>query len=237
MRKALIYFFVLNFISCSPKLGSSIIKKNPELPTNLKVLARQSGANLIKIAKHKPADGWSTCDRIWASIYKIDSVKKYETKIEWTPDRKLTWDDFKGEPNTKEFPDALAVTNSSLSYNSSSLSLFKSGKLFVQSTFHNYGSWVLPEGKTDYVLKHEQIHFDITEIYSRKLRKVLAEANVTNKNYLKANAIFEKIKNEWVMRQEAYDYETKHGLKKETQEEWEAIVLIELAKYDLYKLN
>jgi len=204
---------------------------------NLKNLARKSGANLVKLTKHKPSDKWSSCHRLWADIYKVDDVRKYETEIEWTHNRKLIWEDFKGEPDLTAFPNALAVTNSAIGFESGSFNPFKDGKLFVSNTFYNHGSWVLPEGKTDYVLRHEQIHFDITEIYTRKLRKALIDANVTTNKSSRAHSIFETIKNEWENRQEDYDYETKHGSKKETQEEWEAIVVLELARYELYKSN
>lgn len=278
MKRILIVLCLISFVSCSPKLRSSIIKKMPELSkdelvvvidildeqeilgekigeikatdnglsnncsyyeniNNLKALARQSGANLIKITGHKPADKFSSCHRLWATIYKVDNAKTYETEIEWSANRKLTWEDFKGKPDTESFPNALAVTNSGIGYEPGSISLFKDGKLFVRNVFYNHGSWVLPKGKTDYVLRHEQIHFDITEIYTRKLRKALIDANITTNNSNRAQVIFESIKKEWEQRQEDYDYSTQHGLKKETQEEWEAIVILELARYDLYKFN
>lgn len=204
---------------------------------NLKSLARQAGANLVKITKHKQPDKWSTCNRLWAAIYRIDDVKKYETEIEWTQDRLLTWNDFKGSPDLENFPEALAVTNSGIALESSSFNPLKEGKIFVKNVFYNHGSWVLPEGRNDYVLKHEQIHFDITEIYTRKLRKALIEANITANKFDKAQAIFETIKSEWKNRQEYYDYQTEHGVREETQKEWEAIVQLELASYNLYKEN
>ena len=277
MKRIVIALYFVSFISCSPKLRSSIITTLPELPAtdlvvvleiiddqiineaklgeikavdngmsnncsyyeniqNLKVLARKAGANLIKISKHKRADKWSSCDRLWATIYKVENVKTYETEIEWTPDRKLTWDDFKGQPNNTDFPDALAVTNSGITFESGSFNPFKVGGVFVRNMFINHGSWVLPEGRNDYVLRHEQIHFDITEIYTRKLRKAFSDANITANNTSRAQAIFETIKNEWEKRQNYYDTQTKHGLKAETQKEWEAIIILELANYDLYKV-
>ncbi len=204
---------------------------------NLKRLARKSGANLIRISKHKRPDKWSSCHRLWGDIYKVENVKDYETEIEWSSERKLTWDDFKGTPNTEAFPETLAVTNSSIGFEPSSFNLFKDGKLFVRAVFINHGSWFLDKGKTDYVLRHEQIHFDITEIYSRMLRKAFVDANITTMNSSKAISIFENIKEQWEGRQNKYDNETKHGKKKETQEKWEAIVELELAKYELYKSN
>ena len=69
------------------------------------------------------------------------------------------------------------------------------------------------------------------------LRKALTDANVTSNNYSKALSIFNDIKMKWEERQEYYDYQTKNGTKLETQEKWEAIIEIELAKFDLYKTN
>jgi predicted secreted Zn-dependent protease len=115
--------------------------------------------------------------------------------------------------------------------------MFKAGKVFVQSVFNTNENWVVPEGRNDYVLRHEQIHFDITEIYSRKLRKELDDANITSDNADKAKPIFEKIFNEMERRQIRYDQETQRGDKSETQEHWEAVVELELAKYEFYKSN
>ncbi|WP_411894898.1 hypothetical protein [Winogradskyella sp. A2] len=190
---------------------------------SLKKLAMQSGANVIKITRQKIPDKWSTCNRLWADIYRVDDPKLLETQIEWSEDRKLTWDDFKGKPDRENYPNALALTNSGFGYESGN-NMFKEGEVFVQSVFNTNSSWVLQEGRTDYVLRHEQIHFDITEIYSRKLRKELADAKVTSSELLRAKTIFDKVFNEMQKRQEKYDRETARGDKTETQENWEAIV-------------
>lgn len=203
---------------------------------SLKTLARKAGANVVKITEHKTPDKWSTCHRLKAKIYHVNNPKVYETKIRWSADRKLTWDDFKGQPDTLNYPNTLAMTNSGFGYESG-INMFKAGKVFVQSVFNTYDSWVVPQGRNDYVLRHEQIHFDITEIYSRKLRKELADANITSNNAVKAKPIFDRVFNEMEKRQERYDEETKRGDKKETQEHWEAVVELELVKYELYKSN
>jgi hypothetical protein len=203
---------------------------------NLKDLARKSGANLVKITEHKTPDRRSTCHRFKAKIYKVENPKFYETKIEWSAERKLTWDDFKGVPDRVKYPNALALTNSGFGYESGA-NVFKDGKIFIQSVFNTNESWVLDEGRNDYVLRHEQIHFDITEIYSRKLRKALADAKITSNTVDKAQPFFERIFREMERRQTRYDQETQRGDKKETQEHWEAVVQLELAQYDFYKGN
>ena len=203
---------------------------------NLKQLARKAGANVIKITQHKKPDKWSSCNRLWAKIYKVEYPKTYETQIVWTADRKLTWADFKGVPDTKAFPNTLAVTNSGFGFETG-FNVFKEGGLFVEATFNNYGSWVIPKGRNDYVLRHEQIHFDLTEIYSRKLRKTFADAKIKPQEGARAKQIFDAIFAELNKRQKKYDSETKHGEKERTQKYWESVVEIELAKYDLYKSN
>lgn len=199
-------------------------------------MARQAGANIIKIIQHKTPDKWSSCHRLKAKIYKVTNPKLHETKIEWSLERKLTWEDFKGVPNLKENPDTLALTSSGFGYETG-VGMFKKGEIFVQSVFYTNQSWFVPEGETDYVLRHEQIHFDITEIFSRKLRKELVEAKVTSTNFITAKPIFDRVFNEMRNRQKRYDQETVRGEKKETQEYWEAIIELELAKYEFYKSN
>jgi hypothetical protein len=198
--------------------------------------ARKVGANLIKIVEHKYPDNWSTCHRLEAVIYRVANPKDYETRIEWSADRKLTWDDFKGKPDLENHPYALALTNSGFGYESAK-TWSQTGDLFVESVFNTRESWVLPEGRNDYVLRHEQIHFDISEIYARRLRKALSDANVKAKDVTRVQQIFEEVFKEMQKRQKTYDSETYSGDKIETQKNWEAIVELELAKYALYKAN
>jgi len=196
--------------------------------------ARKAGANLIKITNIKFADKWSSCDRIYANIYKVDNPKKYETQIRWTEQRSLTWYDFKGKPDRLNYPNVLALTHCGFGYQPN-VRLFKETEFHVETTFYTGSSWYLPEGKTDYVLRHEQIHFDLAEVYSRKLKKQLIEANVSNTNSSEYIAIFNKLFQDYKERQDSYDYDTKHGTAKASQEKWNATIEIELAKYDLYK--
>ena len=201
---------------------------------NLKDIARASGANLVKITQLKEPNKWSSCFRLWGKIYKVDDPKLYETKIEWSENRRLTWDDFKGEPDTEAYPNTLAITNSGFGIESS-FNPFKASEIIVHNTFNTFKSWGLPNHKNEYVLRHEQIHFDITEIYTRKLRKSLADNNLTSKDVSRARAFFDATFQEYQLFQERYDADTQKGEKKDTQEKWEAIVEIELAKYDAYK--
>lgn len=70
-----------------------------EVIDKLKQMARENGANVIKVTEHKGPDRLSSCDRFTAKIYKVPDFRKHEKGIEWSPNRKLTWEDFKGSPN------------------------------------------------------------------------------------------------------------------------------------------
>lgn len=263
--------------SCSPKMGSSILKTLPALPNsevvivlneldeqlitaekigeikvtdngfssdcsyyeniqNLKRLARAAGANLVKITEHKSGDKWSSCDRFWADIYKVDNAIDFEVEIEWSENRKLTWDDFKGVPNSVDLPEAAAATNSGFgSYSNRPHMLETKGEFFVVTKFYKNTSWVISDKKSDYILNHEQLHFDLAEVYSRKYRKALQAAKLELRNMQQAETIFNRVYSDFVKRQERYDNETEHGINTVKQGEWNAIIEIELAKYDLYK--
>src|SRR5690349_706212 len=90
-----------------------------------------------------------------------------EDFISWSGDRLLTWEDFKCEPKTGT--DAVASTSTSLGI----AYQLVDGKLTYDVTcnFSKVKSW--GSMKTDYILAHEQGHFDITEIYARKLHEAL----------------------------------------------------------------
>lgn len=201
---------------------------------NLKEIARQSGANLLKVTKLNGPSRNSTCYRIWAKMYKVDDPKAYESKIEWSEHRRLTWVDFKAKPDTENNPNTLALTSTGFGFETG-FNPFKATPIEVRNTFNTYKSWGLPEYKNEYVLRHEQIHFDITEIFTRKLRKAYDDNKLTSKDIDRARALFEATFRDYRLFQERYDTDTQKGEKKDTQEKWEAIVEIELLKYEFYK--
>jgi predicted secreted Zn-dependent protease len=85
-------------------------------------------------------------------------------------------------------------------------------------------SWKKSSGLNDYMLQHEQTHFDITELYARILRKRLSEEIKTIKDVKKISSIGREITKQWEIEQNTYDDETDHSINKETQAEWNANV-------------
>jgi predicted secreted Zn-dependent protease len=76
--------------------------------------------------------------------------------------------------------------------------------------------------KTDYILAHEQGHFDITELFARRLHEALLQYTFNRKTYKQdINAIYQKIVREKEEMQHAYDSESDHSRKRKLQFEWE----------------
>jgi hypothetical protein len=135
--------------------------------------------------------------------------------IRWNANKPLTWKDYEGRPDPTS--DAAASTSTQLSIE---FKMSNSGFGYkIKSFFSKSKSWGLH--KSLYILSHEQGHFDIAEIYARKLHKQMSEYRFNKKTYQKdLQKIYEKVTEEKVEIQNEYDKETNHSINKEKQSEW-----------------
>ncbi len=154
--------------------------------------------------------------------------------IYWTSDYKLTWADFEGAPNYKHtYKDVSAITFSGIvDYRGC-----EDGKIIykIKAYFEKKNSWVKSIGQNDHTLEHEQIHFDITELYARKLRKALSEKMFVCGQEVAFEAFVNDFLKGWQKMQEDYDGETGYSNKHKEQEEWIRKVRMELNELDEYK--
>jgi len=154
-----------------------------------------------------------------------------ENKILWSYERKLTWNDFKGLPKTDrgnieaETQCEISILEVKLD---GSLPKISIGTFFLKSK-----SWTATNSMS--TLEHEQIHFDIYELYSRKIRNKFEELNM--KNELKIE-IYQKYYNELVSEaiklNEVYDNEVYFNDDK--QQEWIKRITKELDVLKEYEL-
>ena len=207
-----------------------------EVIDKLKQIARQNGANVIKITEHKGPDRWSSCERLTAKIYKVPDFKKHEKEIEWTFNRKLTWEDFKGNHKSISNPNDAAQTYSGFGFQTNYVTVFTKTKIFVANTFTCNLSWVRPDQKNRAdLLEHEQGHFDLCEVYARQLRKKLQDKKLTVFNLnTDANIIFKDVYALYLDRQELYEKETNYGLNTQKQIEWTKTISSELNELNNY---
>lgn len=156
-------------------------------------------------------------------------------KIKWREDRKLNWGDFQRQPDAQSPFAAMSVTGLHIKYSSA---LNKKGVVLdfsVESFFEPKESWSKPEKRSQHILTHEQIHFDITELHARKLRKQLQNGQFSRKVKNEVEQIYLRIEGQRKAMQQKFDAETKHSLNVEKQQVWERFIAKELAKYDRWK--
>lgn len=207
-----------------------------EVIDKLKQLAKQNGANVIKITERIGPHRNETCEKIRAKIYKVPNFRTHEKEIEWSASRKLVWEDFKGNPKPITNPNVAAQTYCGFSFQTNYISVYTKAKIFTRNTFTCDLSWVLADRKNQPgLLQHEQSHFDLCEVYARKLRQKLEEKKLTVFNInTDANIIFKTVAAQYLDRQEMYDKETAHGLNQQKQKEWTTEIAKELAALNNY---
>ena len=70
-----------------------------------------------------------------------------------------------------------------------------------------------PAGKTADVLRHEQLHFDITEIKAQQLTEAIRSFSFTSEHFKEElNALHKQYQKEMEDMQQQYDLETQHSL-------------------------
>lgn len=150
----------------------------------------------------------------------------------WSADHRLTWDDFKGVP-AYQHQEISAITASGIVHYKGCKDGFINYK--VQAYFERKESWVKREALTDHHLIHEQIHFDITELNARKVRKALSERQFRCGQENEFELYVASLTDEWQNQQAAYDMDTKHSLDEESQHDWHQKINEEMAKYSAYE--
>lgn len=154
--------------------------------------------------------------------------------IPWSATRRLTAADFLGRPNS-----ALAAsTASDIKATVGCLDFVFNGS--AQATFDPNNSWIRdPRHVTEALLRHEQLHFDITEIYARKMRqKMVAFKQTADCGKLQPafNNLTKPVYAEWSREEARYDQQTNHGLNAAQQAAWEQQVQLKLEQLKEFAL-
>ena len=140
--------------------------------------------------------------------------------ITWSAGRRLTVADFQARP---PMGDPLsASTASNIKADAACKDYVFSST--VAATFDPNTSWVRSQKVSENLLRHEQLHFDITEAYARIMRQKLqlfaAKANC-EKLQPGFNNTTKLVYAAWDNEQNRYDQETNHGLNTVRQAAWE----------------
>ncbi len=148
--------------------------------------------------------------------------------IYWSEGYKLTWEDFEGKPKFDySNRNVSALTTSGLVHYRGC----EDGNIIyrIRPYFEKKDSWVKDEARTEYHLAHEQLHFDVTELYARKLRKLLDKRNFKCGEEEEFERFINSYLNNWETAQQAYDFSTHHSMDKEKQQEWHHRINFEMS--------
>jgi hypothetical protein len=168
------------------------------------------------------------------SISRLVFAQSEDSKIFWSEETRLTWEDFKGVPPEESL--FHANTNAGMSYSWEFKSSAHEIELIynIDNIFYPNLSWVHTTSKNEILLKHEQLHFDISELHARKLRKTLSRIDPSKlnngfKSYSKM--IYEQVVKENLEMQNTFDAESNHSLNSEAELRWQQFIEEELNKF------
>jgi hypothetical protein len=208
----------------------------PELPAQLKTVHKESEAMQKKVCTagtngrdfyaasyvdnflstfRNRVRGGATTDA------KTDKPK--EETIDWKPDSKLEWKNFKGGKPPAQY--AKIVT--SLAIDAAACKDTTAYKITVRAQMFPESSGVDPEVQSPEALGHEQLHFDIAQKHAVALNKafdaIFSERCKRKYTDGELETLRRAIAAEYrafYAEQARYDDETKHGKKTKKQQEW-----------------
>ena len=167
------------------------------------------------------------------SIYStLSNSQEKDDLIIWSTKHKLSWNDFTGEPNYKRRASAISFLeiNNIIAYSNSEIYSYTIIPVFVKSKSS-------VKNKNQNLLEHEQIHFDIQEIFARKIRKhfqLLKKINACDYTY---SDIYLKYGDSLFVYQNKYDLSTNYSSAQKNQEHWKEIAAKKLKKLDAFSVE
>jgi predicted secreted Zn-dependent protease len=136
----------------------------------------------------------------------------------------LTWKDFMGKPDAGSPFNA----NTGFKFNTRLKSIsFKADKAVLNDfeidlELDTKLTWVKKGKETDYLLKHEQGHFDIAILLSRGILKQVSESHFTKTNFQTGiNKIVNTVAEKYRKMGIDYDKETDHSANTTAQQKWD----------------
>lgn len=161
----------------------------------------------------------------------LNPMLNEDTVISWSETKKLTWSDFKAVTPSKT--DDVALTASGISFSFSVKEQndeFVSFNTSVEAHFYPEKSWFINGRANDYILAHEQLHFDITELHARKLRCEISKLKISPTIKQELRFLNQKANKDMAEMQNQYDAKTDHSRQSEQQRDWNKWIHSEIHK-------
>ena len=145
------------------------------------------------------------------------AVANTDSTLLWSAARRLTWADFRGVPGLTEKLHALTSADLNVQVKCANDNL----QVSVQAVFRPLESWTKSPDSAP-LLRHEQVHFDLTEVHARMLRAALGKLKMTcEQAQTQLQPLIDAGFANWQRAQDQYDEDARHGLDKEGQARWE----------------
>ncbi|PRY04277.1 uncharacterized protein DUF922 [Pontibacter ummariensis] len=159
----------------------------------------------------------------------VETDKLIVEKVNWSESRRLSWEDFKGLPDAGNPHHALTAANLAVSAKCKDNAF----NYEVNCVFLPQESWSKNK-RSNKLLEHEQLHFDLTEVHARLLRRQLQELNCENQRTKLGEAV-NRAFDKWKAEQKAFDDASRHGLNTAEQQLWAANISQRLEALERYK--
>ena len=167
----------------------------------------------------------------------INTQLAREDAFPWAVRRPLTWADFKGKPPANP---GVVAAETAYTIIHGVRCVGSKFEFRVVAAFRPRDSWVRQAAlrtpaDSARALRHEQTHFDLSEVHARRLRRYFGELMApcsSSSNNLEARA--DQIERDEKAAQELYDRESDHGRSPAAQARWDKEVdgqLVSLAKF------
>lgn len=156
----------------------------------------------------------------------VNSIKSNLTSTAdtfyYNPKQRLSLKDFEGKPDISSI--ATAVTASGFRYDCSSI--LKDGLLTIDINticyFNKKNSWVREELASPAILKHEQVHFDITYLWALKFSKRINAISFSSSIWkTQLSDLYREYSDRMTSMQNDYDAETQNGIRDNKQNAWQ----------------
>lgn len=186
-------------------------------------------------AKQHPEQPWFM-NHVVVRFAPRNTAFKGDDTLLWNPDQKLVWSDFKGKaPHPSSYS-----AQSNCIYALTTQQDFSSDTMLLTSVltpcFTRKASWVESGAEQERLLEHEQLHFDLCELYARKFRKRLTQTPLSILDFdREIQALFGQLWNEYRSAQELYDEQTKHGTLYDLQMRWRQDTDVALANHEEFR--
>ena len=178
--------------------------------------------------------------RIGDSLNKIEAEEDKRRKY-WSRDSMLTWADFMANKDTNYADSAGICPIIEYKYRHIGPDTIK---ITVQAYMRKDLSWVKRGNEDTSLLRHEQGHFNLFEVYAREVRKKILSARLEppnwslfdEKNHSQPysqvkNALNKILEDEYIKMkfiQDKYDSLTNHSINANVQKEWDKIIFMKL---------